>query len=40
MFEGGWANNPNDPGGAIMKSITQRTYSQYLGRQASQEATA
>ena len=37
QFEGGWANNPNDPGGATMKGITQRTYNQYLGRQASQE---
>ena len=37
QFEGGWANNPNDPGGATMKGITQRTFNQYLGRQASQE---
>ena len=37
QFEGGWANNPKDPGGATMKGITQRTYNQYLGRQASQE---
>lgn len=37
QFEGGWANNPNDPGGATMKGITQRTYNQYLGRQASQD---
>lgn len=37
QFEGGWANNPNAPGGATMKGITQRTYNQYLGRQASQD---
>lgn len=37
QFEGGWSNNPNDPGGATMKGITQRTYNQYLGRQASQD---
>lgn len=36
-FEGGWSNNPNDPGGATMKGVTQRTYNQYLGRQASQD---
>lgn len=37
QFEGGWSNNPNDPGGATMKGITQRTYNNYLGRQASQD---
>ena len=37
QFEGGWSNNPNDPGGATMKGVTQRTYNQYLGRQASQD---
>lgn len=31
-FEGGWANNPNDPGGATMKGITHKTYTDYLGR--------
>jgi lysozyme family protein len=31
-FEGGWANHPNDPGGATMKGITHRTYADYLGR--------
>ena len=36
-FEGGWSDNPNDPGGATMKGITQRTYNNYLGRQASNE---
>ena len=37
QFEGGWSINPNDPGGATMKGITQRTYNQFLGRQASQD---
>ncbi len=31
-FEGGWANHPNDPGGATMKGVTHRTYTRYLGR--------
>jgi len=26
IHEGGYSNNPNDPGGATMKDITQRTY--------------
>ena len=25
-FEGGWANNPKDPGGATMRGVTLRTY--------------
>ncbi|MBP8287462.1 MAG: glycoside hydrolase family 108 protein [Rhodoferax sp.] len=37
QFEGGWANNPNDPGGATMMGITQRTYNSYLGRDSSQD---
>ena len=37
QFEGAWANNPNDPGGATMKGITQRTYNHYLGRETSQD---
>ena len=36
-FEGGWANNPNDPGGATMKGITHRTYAHYLGRDVSHD---
>ena len=31
-FEGGWANHPNDPGGATMKGVTHKTYAHYLGR--------
>ena len=34
-FEGGWANHPNDPGGATMKGVTHRTYASYLGRDVS-----
>lgn len=37
QFEGGWANNPNDPGGATMKGITHRTYAHYLGRDVSHD---
>lgn len=28
-FEGGYANHPNDPGGATMKGVTQATYDAY-----------
>jgi lysozyme family protein len=28
-WEGGWSNDPVDPGGATMKGITLRTYKQY-----------
>lgn len=35
LYEGGWSDNPHDPGGATMKGITLRTYSHVLGRQAS-----
>ena len=33
-FEGGWSDNPHDPGAATMKGITLATYSARLGRQA------
>ena len=36
-FEGGWANHPNDPGGATMKGVTHRTYASYLGREVSHD---
>lgn len=36
-FEGGWANHPNDPGGATMKGVTHRTYASYLGRDVSHD---
>lgn len=29
-WEGGYSNNPNDPGGATMKGVTQRVYTAYL----------
>ncbi len=35
--EGGWANHPNDPGGATMKGVTHRTYANYLGRDVSHD---
>ncbi|MFL6709253.1 MAG: glycoside hydrolase family 108 protein [Massilia sp.] len=35
--EGGWSDNPADPGGATMRGITQRTLSAYLGRQVSKD---
>jgi lysozyme family protein len=30
--EGGWSNNPHDPGGQTMKGVTQRTYNDYRNR--------
>lgn len=30
--EGGWADHPNDPGGATMAGITRKTYAAWLGR--------
>ena len=29
-YEGGWVNNPHDPGGATMKGVTQGVYTRYL----------
>ncbi|WMT85553.1 glycoside hydrolase family 108 protein [Pelagibacterium sp. 26DY04] len=29
LHEGGWANNPKDPGGATMKGVTLATYRRY-----------
>lgn len=29
LSEGGWSNNPADPGGATMKGVTQRVYDAY-----------
>ena len=31
-YEGGWSDNPVDPGGATMKGITLATYSAWMGR--------
>jgi lysozyme family protein len=33
LWEGGYVNNPNDPGGATMKGVTQATYDGYLKTQ-------
>lgn len=33
-LEGGFSDHPRDPGGATNKGITLKTYSRYLGRQA------
>jgi lysozyme family protein len=35
--EGGWADHPKDPGGATMKGVTLKTYSDWLGRQATKD---
>lgn len=35
--EGGWADHPKDPGGATMKGVTLKTYSDWLGRLASKD---
>lgn len=35
--EGGWSDNPNDPGGATMHGITLATYSAYLNRMVSKD---
>ncbi len=32
--EGGWSDHPVDPGGATMKGVTMKTYSDFLGRPA------
>lgn len=34
VHEGGWSDDPNDPGGATMKGVTLETYSNFLGRPA------
>lgn len=31
--EGGWSDHPEDPGGATMKGVTQRTYNAWRSRQ-------
>lgn len=35
--EGGWSDHPRDPGGATMKGVTLRTYSGFLGRDATKD---
>jgi lysozyme family protein len=29
IYEGGYSNNPNDPGGSTFRGVTQRTYNHY-----------
>lgn len=38
-FEGGYSNNPKDPGGATNKGITQRVYDAYRSRQGLPQLT-
>jgi len=33
--EGGWADHPQDPGGATMKGVTIGTFAQFKGRKVS-----
>lgn len=35
--EGGWAEDPRDPGGATMKGVTLATYEQFKGRHATKD---
>jgi len=37
VHEGGWADHPNDPGGATMKGITLLTYRRIFGRDKNKE---
>lgn len=34
VHEGGWADHPNDPGGATMKGVTLATFRSYFGAKA------
>jgi lysozyme family protein len=34
-YEGGWSDNPRDPGGATMKGVTLATYAAFKGRPVS-----
>lgn len=36
-YEGGWSDHPDDPGGATMKGVTLKTYSDHIGRAASKD---
>ena len=37
QYEGGWADDPHDPGGATMKGVTLAVYEQFKGRGATKE---
>lgn len=36
VSEGGYVNNPNDPGGMTNLGVTQKTWSDYIGRRATE----
>ena len=36
-YEGGWADNPRDPGGATMRGITLSTYAQFMKRKVTED---
>ncbi|MFV2057955.1 MAG: glycosyl hydrolase 108 family protein, partial [Thiohalomonadales bacterium] len=35
--EGGWADHPDDPGGATMKGVTLATFRRYFGENKSKQ---
>jgi lysozyme family protein len=37
QYEGGWADDPQDPGGATMKGVTLAVYEQFKGRMATKD---
>ncbi len=37
VHEGGWSDNPKDPGGATMKGVTLATYRRYFGADRTKE---
>ena len=38
--EGGWTDNPHDPGGATMKGVTLKTYREHFGYKTKQDLQA
>lgn len=38
VHEGGWSDNPKDPGGATMKGVTLQTFRRYYGSGQSKQA--
>ena len=37
QYEGGWSDDPHDPGGATMKGVTLAVYEQFKGRSATKD---